>query len=43
MRRDPDITGPLKRIRPVWMVGVQNSNFKTQLSRKRVESVLSFS
>jgi hypothetical protein len=23
MRRDPDVSGPLKRIRPVWMVGVQ--------------------
>ena len=24
MRSDPDITGPLKRIRTIWMVGVQN-------------------
>jgi hypothetical protein len=24
MRSDPDIAGPLKRIRTIWMVGVQN-------------------
>jgi hypothetical protein len=24
MRSDPDITGPLKRIRTIWVVGVQN-------------------
>jgi hypothetical protein len=28
MRRDPDVSGPLKRIRPVWMVRVQILNSK---------------
>jgi hypothetical protein len=28
MRCDPDVSGPLKRIRPVWMVRVQTLNSK---------------